>query len=74
MISVKDTKAFREGVKVRYIGNRQNMIDAWGDKEYKVSRKYGDRVFGWFPAKYPDGSIHTIDYSINICELEVVPN
>ena len=70
---MESTKTFRKGVKVRYIGNRQNMIDSWGDREYKVSHKIGDRVVGWFPMKFMDGNIHLIDYSVNIRELEIVP-
>lgn len=65
-------KCFRKGAKVRYIGNNPRLQKAWGQSIQTILRKYGDRAYGYFPAVWEDGVVRSIDYSINISELELV--
>jgi len=62
----------RKGAKIKYIGNQQHMIEAWGNSTHRVLHKCGSSVVGYFPCKYSDGKIHMCKYSVSIKDVEIV--
>ena len=65
-------KVVRKGVFVKYVGNDQHLIDAWGKQTFLVHKKTGDSAVGYFPVRYGSGSIHLCKYSVPLKDLEIV--